>query len=113
MSDLFLAKLKPGWFNPNENVANATTRWAAGKSGGQGCVPGPCAWWACRGFAFARGQHRGGDFGARWGSGGPEHWAFPHMPHFSQSGSGDAGYGLGLRFRKPCLKVGLLASLYF
>lgn len=35
MPDLFLAKLKPGWFNPKEKAASATTRWAAGRAVGR------------------------------------------------------------------------------
>lgn len=68
-----------------------------------------CAWRVCLGFASPHSQHQSGDFRAGWETEGLEHWAFPQMSHFSQSGNGDAGYGLGLRFWKPCLKVGFLA----
>lgn len=68
-----------------------------------------CTWRVRLGFAYPRSQHQSGDFGAGWETGELERWAFPQMSHFSQSGNGDAGYGLGLRFWKPCLKVSFLA----
>lgn len=40
-------------------------------------------------------------------------WAFLYLSHSCQSGSGDAGFGLGLRFWKPFLKVDLLSPSYF
>lgn len=108
------------WVFSPEKTAGPLERgrhWAGGTHGPQAASSTrlPLGW-SAPGLLFPSGKKSEGYFfffGVMKTRERPERWVFLYVSHSHQSGSSDAGYGLGLRFWKPFLKVDLLALPYF